>query len=124
MLFIDFSSAFNTISPMKLMGLEYHTVQLDIGLHHKQIPESSVYRRSCVVNPLLFTLYTYDCNPSHGGNFVDGRYHRISNNDKNLYQKEINNLANWCTENNLLLSVSKHCTWTSHISTLLKKAQK
>lgn len=46
MLFVVFSSAFNTISPMKPIGklntgLEYNTLHLDIGLPHKQTSESS-----------------------------------------------------------------------------------
>lgn len=31
----------------------------------------------------------------------------ISNNDDNSYRKEINNLVEWWTENNLLLKVNK-----------------
>ncbi len=31
----------------------------------------------------------------------------IMNNDENSYREEISNLAEWCTENNLLLNVSK-----------------
>lgn len=46
MLFVVFSSAFNTISPMKPIGklntgLEHNTLHLDIGLPHKQTSESS-----------------------------------------------------------------------------------
>ncbi|ONI45395.1 hypothetical protein AN641_04260 [Candidatus Epulonipiscioides gigas] len=32
---------------------------------------------------------------------------QISNNDEFSYREEINHLAEWCTENNLLLNVSK-----------------
>ncbi len=32
---------------------------------------------------------------------------QITNNDETSYRGEINNLAEWCTENNLLLNVSK-----------------
>ncbi len=32
---------------------------------------------------------------------------RIINNDESSYCKEINNLADWCAENKLLLNVSK-----------------
>lgn len=32
---------------------------------------------------------------------------QITNNDEKSYQEEINNLAGWCTENNLLLIVNK-----------------
>ncbi len=63
--------------------------------------------------PLLFTLYTHDCNPRHGENsivrFADDTtiIGRISSNDEFSYREEINHLAEWCTENNLLLNVSK-----------------
>ncbi len=58
-----------------------------------------------MLSPLLFMLYTYDCNPQTGENsavkFVDDTtiIDRISNNDETL--------AEWYTENNLLLSYSK-----------------
>ncbi len=65
------------------------------------------------LSPLLFTLYTHDCNPSHGENlvvkFVDDTtiIGQISNNYNTLYWEEISSLAEWCTENNLQLNVSK-----------------
>ncbi len=44
MLYVDFSSAFNTVSPMKLISklstLEYHSLHLDIRLPHEQAPDS------------------------------------------------------------------------------------
>ncbi len=69
--------------------------------------------QGCVLSPLLFTLYTQDCNSRHGENsivkFADYTtiIDQISKNHKFPYRKEINHLAEWCTENNLLLNVSK-----------------
>ncbi len=127
--------------------------------------------QGCVLSPLLFTLYTHDCNPRHEENsivkFADDTtiIGRISNNDEFSYHEDINHLAEWCTENNLLLNVSKtkelivdfrkkeakthkpvyingaeveqvssfkllginiteNLSWTSHISAVVKKAQK
>ncbi len=62
---------------------------------------------------LLFTLYTHNCSPDHGQNSAVKIRHEttiiggISNNDEALYREEINNLAEHCTENNLLLNVNK-----------------
>ena len=70
--------------------------------------------RGCVLSHLLFTLYTHDCSFRHHENSIvkptDGTdiiISRIMNNNESLYREEINNLAEWCTENNLLLNVSK-----------------
>ncbi len=121
------------------------------------------------LSPLLFTLYTYECNPRHGKNsvlkFADDTNitGRISNSDETSYWEDVHHLAEWCTENNLLLNLSKtkeliidlekrrqrniplstsvELRWSkcfrflgisiiknhvmsSHISTLVKKAQK
>ena len=88
MLFVDFSSAFNTISPMKLIGklntgLEYNSLHLDIGPPHKQTSESSDWHsnsstlilrsgapQGCVPSPLLFKLCTHDFTPSHTENSI------------------------------------------------------
>lgn len=69
--------------------------------------------QGCVLSPLLFTLYTYDCNPPwHGENSVvnsvdNTTFIGIIDNGERSYREEINNLAGWCTETNLLLNVSK-----------------
>ncbi len=52
---------------------------------------------------------TNDCSPRHGENSVVKSMDdttiigQITNNDETSYREEINNLAGWCTENNLLL---------------------
>ena len=126
--------------------------------------------QGCVPSLLLFMLYTHDCNPQHRDNSVvkfadDTTISRFSNYDESSYWEEISSLAEWCTENNLLLNVNKtkrlivdfrkkkakthtpvyisgaeveqvnsfrflginiteNLSWTSRISTLVKKAQK
>ncbi|KAK0133976.1 hypothetical protein N1851_030463 [Merluccius polli] len=65
MLFIDFSSAFNTIIPSKLI----HQTQLDNHTSptltlNTSIPQGSHKR------PLLYSLFTYDCPPVYGFNTI------------------------------------------------------
>ncbi len=106
--------------------------QLGIGLRHKQTPDSldwwshllhtSVLNTGapqvCVLSPLLFTLYTYNCDNRHGENSVvkfandTTTISQITNNKEISYREQINNLAEWCTENNLLLNIRKKETKT------------
>ena len=70
---------------MKVFGKLNILVQ-NIGLPHKQTPDSTDWLsqvlhsylgapQGCVLIPLMFTLYTYDCTPRNGEtsllNFVD-----------------------------------------------------
>ena len=93
MLFIDFSSAFNTIIPSKLI-----TKLTELG---------------CVLSPLLYSLFTYDCTTIHGSNtivkFADDTtvIGLISNNDETAYREEVQHLTAWCANNNLALNTKK-----------------
>ena len=131
MLSVEFSTAFNTISPMKLEAkhsqLHYNT-QLDIRLSCNQIgshPSSmlvpnTVAPQGCVLSPLLFTLHTYDCIPRHHENSIVEYADNttligcIKNNDETLYREEINKS---CKESNPLLNVSE----TKELTVDLKK---
>ncbi len=63
-----------------------------------------------MLSPLLFTLLTHDCTPSHNSNlfikFVDDTtvVGLISNRDETNYRSEVSRLAGWC---NLSLNVEK-----------------
>eukprot|EP00061_Rhincodon_typus_P002117 g16659.t1 len=63
--------------------------------------------------PLLYSLYTYDCVAKFRVNaiykFADDTtvVDWISNNDKSKYRSEIEGLVTWCNENNLPLNVGK-----------------
>ncbi len=69
--------------------------------------------QGCVLSPLLFTLLTHDCTPSHNSNlfikFADDMtvVGLISNRDETNYRSEVSRLAGWCRDNNLSLNVEK-----------------
>ena len=132
MLFIDFSSAFNTIIPQQLickldkLGLSTSLCNwlLDFLSQRPQavrvgnnisssITLSTGAPQGCVLSPLLFTLLTHDCTPTHSSNhlvkFADDTtlVGLISNGDETHYRKEVELLTRWCRDNNLLLNVSK-----------------
>ncbi len=67
----------------------------------------------CILSPLLYSLYTYDCVATSDSTtiikFADDTVvvSLISDNDERAYLQEIKRLDNWCQENNVLLNVSK-----------------
>ncbi len=132
LLFIDYSSAFNTIVPTKL------TVKLsDLGLNTSlcdwiqdfltarpqvvkvgQFTSNSITLnigapQGCVLSPLLYSLYTHDCVSSHSSTsivkFADDTVvlGLVSNNDEAAYLDEVERLTSWCQDNCLSLNVSK-----------------
>ncbi len=132
MLFIDFSSAFNTIIPQQLthklvqLGLNTSLCNwlLDFLTRRPQAVRVGIKTSStitlntgapqgCVLSPLLFTLLTHDCTPSHNSNlfmkFADDTtvVGLISNRDETNYRSEVSRLAGWCRDNNLSLNVEK-----------------
>ncbi len=132
LLFIDYSSAFNTIVPTKL------AVKLsDLGLNtslcdwiqdfltaRPQVVKVSQFTsnsitlnvgapQGCVLSPLLYSLYTHDCVSSHSSTsivkFADDTVvlGLVSNNDEAAYLHEVERLTSWCQDNCLSLNVSK-----------------
>ncbi|KAK1788609.1 hypothetical protein P4O66_002686 [Electrophorus voltai] len=132
MLFVDYSSAFNTIIPSRL------TTKLeDLGLHPSlcewisnfltdrtqsvqvgncfsfTLTLSTGAPQGCVLSSLLYSLYTYDCVATSSSTifvkFADDTViiGLISDNDERAYLVEIKHLENWYQENNLLQNVSK-----------------
>ncbi|KAK1792060.1 hypothetical protein P4O66_001840 [Electrophorus voltai] len=103
--------------------------------------------QGCVLSPLLYSLYTYDCTATSNSTiivkFADDTVVMglISDNDERAYLEETKHLENWCQENNLLLKVSKtkelimDCSkkqgrhyqpdlyWSCHNNSLAKKAR-
>ncbi len=69
--------------------------------------------QGCVLSPLLFSLYTYDCRPSYETNtiikFADDTIvvGKITNNNESAYRAEVENLERWSQDNNLVLNATK-----------------
>uniref|UniRef100_A0A4W5R298 Reverse transcriptase domain-containing protein n=1 Tax=Hucho hucho TaxID=62062 RepID=A0A4W5R298_9TELE len=130
MLFIDYSSAFNTIVPSKLV-IKLETLCRDPALCNWVLDfltgRPQVLRvgnnfstplilntgapQGCVLSPLLYSLFTHDCMAKHTSNsiikFADDTtvVGLITNNDETAYREEVRALGVWCQENNLSLNV-------------------
>ncbi|KAK3517566.1 hypothetical protein QTP70_012550 [Hemibagrus guttatus] len=82
--------------------------------------------QTCVLSPLLYSLYTYDCVATTKSTtiikFADDTVvvRLISDNNETAYLEGIRNLENWCQRNNLLLN---DLSWSCHINTVVKKAR-
>ncbi|KAK1790395.1 hypothetical protein P4O66_014297 [Electrophorus voltai] len=132
MLFVDYSSAFNTIIPSllttKLEDLGLHTSLCEWTSNFLTDRPQSVWvgnctsstltlstgaPQGCVLSPLLYSLYTYDCAATSSSTitvkFADDTIDMglILENNERAYLEEIKHLENWCQGNNLLLNVSK-----------------
>ncbi len=122
MLFVDYSSAFNTIVPATLgceapdSGTEQISVQLDFLTGRRQVvrmgnnTSSSLILNTgslqgCFLSPLLYSLYTHDCTATHSSNvivkFADDTtvIGLITDNDEMAYREEVSTLTKWCQEN-------------------------
>ncbi len=132
LLFIDYSSAFNTIVPTKLavklsdLGLntslcdwiqDFLTARpqvVKVGqFTSNSIPLNIGAPQGCVLSPLLYSLYTHDCVSSHSSTsiikFADDTVvlGLINNDDEAAYLHEVERITSWCQDNCLSLNVSK-----------------
>ena len=132
MLFIDFSSAFNTIIPDILipklinLGLPPSTCswikdflvnrpqQVKLGPHLSSSRTLSIgFPQGCGLSPLHYSLYTSDCSPTHPENifvkFADDTtvVGHITGGNEAAYRDEVLKLGEWCVSNNLALIITK-----------------
>ncbi|KAK3513874.1 hypothetical protein QTP70_032885, partial [Hemibagrus guttatus] len=114
-LFVDFSSAFNTIIPALLdHGLpDRQTAVREAGNASDLQHISTGSPQGCVLSPLLFSLYTNGCTSGHQSvkllKFADDTtlIGLISDGNESAYRGEIDRLVSWCSTNNLELNSLK-----------------
>ncbi|KAK3551090.1 hypothetical protein QTP70_012176 [Hemibagrus guttatus] len=132
LLFVDFSLAFNTIIPTllqtKLTQLSVPSsicqwISSFLTDRHQlvKLGKFTSYSRTtstgapqgCVLSPLLFSLYTNDCTSTDPSvkllKFADNTtvIGLIQDGDESAYRQEIEQLAAWCSLNNLELNTLK-----------------
>ena len=132
MLFIDFSSAFNTIDPLILFS-RLQAMNIDIALCHWildflrnrtqtvkvnnatscPLTLNTGAPQGCVLSPLLFSIYTNDLRSHHHSvkmlKYADDTtiIGLIRDEDESQYIKEVNWAVDWCRKNKLHLNASK-----------------
>ena len=131
LLFLDFSSAFNTIQPYLLlqklqhMGVNSHVMKwIDafmlerpqfVTVNGTQSPTthtSTGAPQGCVISPILFIIYTNDCICREQGcimiKFADDTILAGLVSDSDLgYKAGVNHLVDWCNNSYLQLNTKK-----------------
>src|SRR5512146_2007000 len=118
MLFVDFSSAFNTVIPSKLL-IKLRNLDIDTSLCNwimdfltnrpqnvrsghicsTTVTLNTGVPQGCVLSPFLYYLFTIDCRPVNRSNTIIKFAENttviglIGNNDKTAYREEIQHLA-------------------------------
>ena len=132
-LFVDFSSAFNTIKPnmllskLKNFGINSHIISW-IGsflsnrtqyvklnnITSSIITTNTGAPQGCVLSPILFTIYTNDCQINNeilkllkfaDDSSIQAFLRSIA--DEVLYRNYVTDFTKWCEDHNLLLNISK-----------------
>lgn len=131
-LYVDFSSAFNTIQVHSLLRklLTWNVNSNLIAWIHSYLTNRTQYVKlknvksnpiitntgapqGCVLSPLLFTLYTNDCSSNYENcsivKYADDTViiGKLIGNDTQNYYNQVNNFVEWCNTNYLNLNVKK-----------------
>ncbi|KAF7648955.1 hypothetical protein LDENG_00149680, partial [Lucifuga dentata] len=123
LLFLDFSSAFNTIIPqtlvskLLLLGLKPSLCNwvLDFltnrpqsvkihGVSSSTITLNTGSPQGCVLSPLLYMLLTYDCSARYPSNHI---VKFADDTAVSVYRQEVEEFVDWCRANNLCIIVGK-----------------
>ena len=126
---MDFSSAFNTIIPVKLfdklVSLNVHPAIYHWTLnflHHwpqsvkvnnslsKPVILNTGAPQGCMLSPFLFTPFTNDCvsgNQSVRVVKFSVDIGCVNNANESVYREDVQRLFGWCKNNNLVLNISK-----------------
>ncbi len=132
MLFVDYSSAFDTIVPATLVAklqtlglnrsmcswiLDFLTGRCQVVRMGNNTSSTLTLNtgapQGCVLSPLLYSLYTHDCTATHSFNvivkFADDTMviGLITDNDETAYREEVSTLTKWCQENHLSHNIDK-----------------
>ncbi|KAK3538547.1 hypothetical protein QTP86_006712 [Hemibagrus guttatus] len=123
LLFVDFSSAFNKLNQLSVPSsiCQWITSFLTDRQQLMKLGEFTSNSRStsigacqgCVLSSLLFSLYSNDCTSTDPSvkllKFADDTtvISLIQNGDESAYRQEIEQLAAWCSLNNLELNMLK-----------------
>uniref|UniRef100_A0A8C4TPM0 Reverse transcriptase domain-containing protein n=1 Tax=Erpetoichthys calabaricus TaxID=27687 RepID=A0A8C4TPM0_ERPCA len=132
LLFVDYSSAFNTVIPSQLIAklqdlqpssslcnlvLDFLTgrpQQVRIGGKTSSIITINTGTpQGSVLSPLLYSVYTHDCISKYSSNtilkFADDTtvIGLISKDDETAYREEVRLLAEWCQDNDLTLKTKE-----------------
>ena len=132
LLFIDFSSAFNSVLPERLyekllaLGVDLsisrwindfltnRSQQVRLGSHLSDPRVTNIGApQGCVLSSFLYLLYTNDCistNPTiRVIKYADDTtvLGLIKGNDESAYRQTVTDLAEWCSEHNLELNPLK-----------------
>ena len=134
-LFLDFSSAFNTIQPhlmiSKLMEISVNPrliqwvfsfltdrpqrvkISSTCDIWSSELETNTGAPQGCVLSPALFTVYTSDCRCEDMGvlqvKFSDDTSlsGMIVDGKENSYRDSVDRMVDWCDSNHLCLNVSK-----------------
>jgi gmma-aminobutyric acid receptor subunit gamma/cGMP-dependent protein kinase 2 len=106
MLFIDYSSAFNTTVPSKLIT-KLRTLGLNTSICNWILDFLTGSPQVPMLSPLLYFLFTHDCKTvikfADDTTVVD----LITFNDETVYREEVRDLVVCCQDNNLSLNMIK-----------------